>query len=412
MSQNVYNFDNSYFKVDIFKETIIRMIIANPLSAFYLIFLNLFNKERFYVYVIKTINERYLESAPLNEKFKNYASTAYREKLTLSSKHHELYNKYISQNLQIKFIAPHADDLVINKEKLTVWDEIKCLFDQCRVYQWVKNTLIFVPLITALSFNNLDLLNSTAITAILFSLVASSIYILNDIYDLPSDREHPEKKHRPLADGKISLTKTFVFSLFLISTSLTCSYFFNIKVFSVILFYIFLNYIYTRVAKKIQIIDVFFLCLFYIIRLFLGSQATDIILSYWLLGFASFLFLGLGIMKRYIEVSKYLPAKHTNKRTYTREDNLFLLVFGSISSFSSILILSLYISEFINNLSTNEHVFAWIMLIAFMYSMLRLWHKAFHKKIDSDPVKFILKDTSSLVTIIIIFGMFIISRTF
>ena len=178
----------------------------------------------------------------------------------------------------------------------------KYLFLVLRPSQWFKNFLIFLPLLLAQRFE-LDLIIKCLQGFVLFSILASSIYIFNDINDVNSDKNHPKKKLRPIASGKMNLTTAYSLFSILSLLSLLFAFFLNKDTFILFLIYFILNIFYTRILKKILIVDICLLSFFYLIRIFIGSELTLIISSYWLISFSFFLFLYLSLLKRYNELS-------------------------------------------------------------------------------------------------------------
>lgn len=303
----------------------------------------------------------------------------------------------VSRNGKNKFKNINFESIIRSSKHQSATYFIK----QIRIYQWVKNLLIFTPVITSLSFSHVDLVIRTSIITFLFSLLASAIYITNDIFDVDNDRAHSEKRKRPLASGNISLMTSVITTLLFLTISITGSYFISPLATILFLFYIFLNIIYSTKGKKLPVFDFLFLCFFYLIRIFIGSATTNISLSTWLLGFAFYFFLSLGVMKRYIEVSKYLPYKDDFGRDYTSEDSFLLFVFGVASSFSSTIIMALFINEQVHRDFYSNPNFLWIVFVLINFSLLKVWHQAWKKQIPSDPVKHVLKDKVILSMILL-----------
>lgn len=180
---------------------------------------------------------------------------------------------------------------------------MKKYFKLLRVEQWVKNLFVFVPLFFSGFFTDLDLLTKSIFAFVIFSLMASVVYILNDYNDIEADRRHPEKRRRPLASGAISKTKalTILFSILIVDVALVlfAQYFFNQNLwkFSAIIgFYFIMNIAYTFKLKHVPIIDIFIIATGFVLRVQAGGYITGIYISQWatLLTFVLALVLAIG----------------------------------------------------------------------------------------------------------------------
>ena len=174
-----------------------------------------------------------------------------------------------------------------------------------RVEQWVKNLFVFAPLFFSGNITHYDLLVKSVFAFIIFSLVASSIYIINDYSDIASDRKHPEKKNRPLASGAISKqTARIILAILLliIGGLIFLSQDFlskNLwKFASIIGFYFIMNLAYTFKLKHVAIVDVMIISTGFVLRVLAGGYATGILISQWAILLTFVLALVLAIGKR------------------------------------------------------------------------------------------------------------------
>ena len=280
------------------------------------------------------------------------------------------------------------------------------MLKQMRVHQWVKNLLVFLPILAAHVFNDLNLLCNSVKTFLSFSFVASFVYLYNDFIDLDSDRKHNEKCNRPLASGKFSSTQCFVTLSLLFVASLAVAFQVNMSTFFVILSYMVANFLYSNFGKNTAILDIFFLCFFYLARVFAGASATGILISEWLFIFIFFFFFNLSTLKRFIEVSKSksIDSKIPG-RDYTSIDTNFLLNIGMISIFAASIILALFIKEQgVTNYYSNP-IYLWLAFATILYWNINIWFKGYHQKIKGDPVSYVIKDKLSLFLALIILLM-------
>jgi 4-hydroxybenzoate polyprenyltransferase len=181
---------------------------------------------------------------------------------------------------------------------------IKNLMISMRPKQWVKNVFIFAPMIFSLHLFQLEFIKRSLLASILFSLIAGAIYIFNDILDREKDRQHPEKKNRPIADGRLSIASAGIFAALLLAGVLTLTAFINREFFYISLFYALLNILYSLILKSIVIIDIMVVALCYVLRLMVGAAVNHIVLFPWILICTFLLAIFLALIKRRQELLK------------------------------------------------------------------------------------------------------------
>lgn len=275
----------------------------------------------------------------------------------------------------------------------------KSLFLVLRPSQWLKNSLIFLPLVMAQRFE-IDLLIKCFEGMFLFSILASSIYIFNDIKDVASDTNHPKKKFRPIASGEINLITAYSLFWILSLSTLLLTFFLNKGAFLLFLIYFILNIFYTRILKKILIIDICLLSFFYILRILIGSELTLIETSYWLISFSFFFFLYLSLLKRYNELS--MIKQNSSFRPYSKNDKSLLLILSTCIGLLSILIFSLYLNSDSASLIYTNQKFLWLVNFILFYWIARILILVNREIIDDDPFNFIIRDKLTYVILIII----------
>lgn len=292
-----------------------------------------------------------------------------------------------------KFSIDRVFDL--KKNNVKVW------LKQLRVHQWMKNLLIFVPLLVSGSFVDLNNIVEVLYAFLAFSFLASATYILNDLLDLESDRGHARKKNRPLASGAISIENGIVVGgiFFLLSTLI--SIFLGTEFLLVLASYLCLTLFYSFKVKQYVGMDVVCLAVLYTVRIFAGAAAIDVIVSFWLFAFSIFIFLSLALVKRCSEIqSMETDGKERAKgRDYTVEDYAVLISFGSSSAMLAVLMFCFYIN---NNVLTNQYQqpdVLWLIVPALCYWLMRMWIKTHRGEMHDDPIIYSLRDKGSLVTI-------------
>lgn len=191
-----------------------------------------------------------------------------------------------------------------------------------RPHQWVKNCFVFLPLFFNGDLNNLELFLDALVAFVAFCLIASSIYCFNDIYDVEADRKHPQKRMRPIASGKVSVSQAYCLMgiLFLGSILVVCLGLPNsrLETMSVLTLYFLMNIAYCVRLKNIALLDVFVIAVGFVLRILVGGMACEIILSHWIILMTFLLALFLAFAKRRDDVVLYqetgvLPRKNVNR---------------------------------------------------------------------------------------------------
>lgn len=276
---------------------------------------------------------------------------------------------------------------------------LKAMVKAFRVHQWVKNALIFIPLLAAHKFTDTHYLLNVVLAFFAFSACASSVYLINDMLDLAEDRQHPTKRKRPFAAGTLSILTGMMSVPFLILVAILLCLFLPPQ-FSVVLgIYYALTFAYSFSLKRLVLIDVVTLSSLYTIRIIAGAAAIDVPLSFWLLAFSSFLFLSLAILKRYTEllVMKQKSATKALGRGYEVNDLELLASLGGSAGYISVLVLALYInSPEIRALYVNPQLM-WPTCLIMLYWISRAWIVAHRGNMHDDPIVFAIKDKTSLV---------------
>lgn len=167
-----------------------------------------------------------------------------------------------------------------------------------RPKHYIKNIFIFTPIFFSLRFNDPEKILSSFYAFLVFCIAASGIYILNDIFDLEEDSQHPEKKHRPLASGQIKKKTAFLVMSALLLLALVISYIINLDFLFVLIGYIIINVLYSIKLKHISVLDIVIIALGFLLRVVAGGVVTGIEISMWLIIMTFLLAIFLGLAKR------------------------------------------------------------------------------------------------------------------
>lgn len=274
---------------------------------------------------------------------------------------------------------------------------IRTYLKMLRVHQWLKNLLVFAPAVLAHTITDPKTFVLSFLAFIAFSASASAIYILNDIIDLPLDRQHPKKRNRPFANGTLSIPFGLsVSASLLVVAGATCLYL-PLQFAAVIGIYLAATTAYSFSLKRMLLIDVICLAGLYSLRLLGGQAAASLPPSFWLMAFALFFFLSLALVKRYVEL-QYSTADERDRlagRGYRPEDINIVGQSGLASAFAAALVLALYIhSDEVLELYSKPWLI-WPLVPVVLYINVRVWVLAHRREMHDDPVVFIATDWRS-----------------
>ncbi len=287
--------------------------------------------------------------------------------------------------------------------KFTIWVEA------LRVHQWLKNALIFVPLLAAHRLADGAAWLSLFWAFVAFSLCASSVYIANDLLDLESDRQHPRKCKRPFASGAVPVWQGAVAGPLFFTLSCMVGAYVGAAFLQFLLIYFLLTCVYSFKLKQLVLVDCMTLAVLYTLRIVAGAAAVMSALSFWLLAFSVFLFLSLAFIKRFAELQvQLLQGKHkAHGRSYFTDDAPIIQTLGIASGFMSVLVLALYLnSPEVQRLYAHpEWVWGNVPVMVFWVSWL--WLRAHRGEMHDDPLIFAVKDKVSLLAGLF-FGVFML----
>jgi 4-hydroxybenzoate polyprenyltransferase/phosphoserine phosphatase len=281
-----------------------------------------------------------------------------------------------------------------------------------RGHHWAKNLLLFLPLVLS---HNLEVepLVRTLFGFALYGFCASGLYIFNDLLDLHSDREHPWKRERPFAAGDISIPEGLLASAILLSLAFGLGFLLDVQFGLALLGYAALTMLYSYCLKKIALIDVFVLSSFYSFRILAGALISGTPLSQWFLAFSMFFFLSLAMAKRYSELlhASDLVKTGNSGRGYRTGDRELLLSLGVGSSFSAVVIFSLYIHSPDVRLLYSSPEFLFLLCPIVLYWLSRNWLMAHRGELKEDPVTLAIRDPVSYAAALVSAGVIAASMT-
>ena len=268
-----------------------------------------------------------------------------------------------------------------------------------RAYQWLKNLLVFVPIITSQQISNTASLKNALIMFGCFSAIASFGYIVNDLLDLQSDRAHQTKRNRPFASGELCAKHGLLLGTVLLLIAAIGCLFLPIASTWALLSYLLLTIGYSIYLKTKLMIDVVSLGGLFTLRVIGGAAAIQTELSFYLLSFSIFLFSSLGMVKRYAELHNLRAVNKLSARGrgYRVEDMAPVRIIGISLGYMSVFIMGLYINSPLITQYYSDPKVIWFLLPLLTYWLGRLWILANRGEVNEDPLIFAVKDTTSLL---------------
>jgi 4-hydroxybenzoate polyprenyltransferase/phosphoserine phosphatase len=284
---------------------------------------------------------------------------------------------------------------------------LRALLRAVRPYQWAKNLLVFVPILTSGDVANLPAWLAALVTFVAFCFTASGIYLVNDLFDLQADRKHKRKRNRPLARGDLPALLVVILVPLLISAGLLCASITG--VWWVLLLYTVLTLLYSFAFKSWALVDIFLLAGLYTVRLFAGGIATGYHVSHWLLGFSGFLFLDLAIVKRVAEIQSTEAGK-IPRRGYMTQDSTLLQQMGVAAAFVSSTVLALYMQSDVPAKHHELPEVLWGIVPLMLFWQCRLWLATSRGKMHDDPIVYAFTDKVSWSVFALLFLLMAIAR--
>lgn len=283
---------------------------------------------------------------------------------------------------------------VVSEGRPRTWD-FKLVARQLRIHQWAKNLLVFIPLLASHRVRNADLLLKSFLAFAAFSFVASSFYVFNDLLDARADRLHPIKRKRPIASGRLALSHAAVLLVLTLCIGLGLAAGVSLAFLGAVLVYLAGTATYSLYAKRVLLVDALVLAMLYTVRVIAGGVATGITISSWTLGYTSFLFLSLALMKRYSEISvrsAELRGAPLPGRGYEQQDLAIIGNIGVSSGLLSALLMALYLRSPEVEILYRRPAFLLPLCIIHVYWISRAWVLTNRHLMHDDPIVFALKD--------------------
>ena len=263
-----------------------------------------------------------------------------------------------------------------------------------RVPHWSKNMLVYVAAIGSHQMGSGPAAQAATLAFVVFCLLASAAYLINDVIDIAADRQHSRKRLRPIAAGEISRTAALAASVLLLAAAGATSLLLPAGFQAVAATYFAVTLAYSLCLKRLLVMDIAVLSVLFALRVFAGSSAIEVDVSFWLLIFSVFIFLSLALFKRYSETLDMEQGK-TPGRAYQAADTPVLAMLGCTCGISAVLVLGLYIDSEIVQEKYSNPVYVWMVLPIVLFWIARIWILGGRRQIEDDPLAFAAKDATS-----------------
>jgi len=260
-----------------------------------------------------------------------------------------------------------------------------------RVHQWVKNAFVFTGILFGHAWKDPDLVFSACQLALGFSLVASSVYVFNDIMDREKDGLHPKKRERPIASGRVPLARAAFFGLILLAIGLGLSFKTGKMAGSIVLVYALMNLGYSLGLKRVVILDVFIIATGFMLRIMVGTYGVGIPPSKWLLLCGLMITLFLGFAKRRSEMLVLAEDKGSHRKVLDHYSEGILDQMMGITAASAIMTYSLYTMDPDTvRIHQTDDLIATVPFV--IYGIFRYLYLMHHRHGGGDPSKELLRD--------------------
>ncbi len=279
-----------------------------------------------------------------------------------------------------------------------------------RIHQYVKNVLIFAPIFFFPEINDAVSLTQVVLTFVFFSLISSSVYILNDYFDREDDARHPTKKNRPIASGAVKPSEALSLFVVLLLVGFVGAIVFLPRTVAIIMLgYFLLNLAYSLRLKHIPILDICIIAIGFVIRLFAGGEAIGVTLSSWIVMMTFLLALFLAIAKRRDDV---LIMEATGEAMRKSVAGYNLQFVNAVIIMLATMVLVSYImytvSEEIIAKWHSQYIYTTSLFV--FLGILRYLQLVFVEEKSGNPTQIVLKDRFIQIVIILwlaLFGWFI-----
>ncbi len=276
---------------------------------------------------------------------------------------------------------------------------MKSILKLVRPQQWVKNFFVFIPAFFAGALFKPENIQSLLLGFVCFSLVASAIYIINDYRDIEADRNHPEKKNRPLAAGTVKVSTAFILVFILLGVGLGLAYYLEFNFFLAISLYLVINIGYSQGLKNISILDILIVATGFLLRVIAGGLIIHVAVSKWLLIMVFLLALFMALAKR---LDDLIIGERDGKQSRKSVEHYNLnFIYSGITMIAGIIMVSYIMytisDEVMQRLGSEHLYFTSVFVIA---GVLRYLQITLVEQRSGSPTKIFLTDKFIIITVL------------
>ena len=263
-----------------------------------------------------------------------------------------------------------------------------------RPQQWIKNSFVFLPMFFSGTLTDADKIMASIITFFAYSFIASSVYCFNDIIDVEADRRHAVKCNRPIASGKVTVKEGYLLMFLMLALAVGITILLGdrmLAVGAVLLIYYVMNMGYCAKFKQYAIVDVCIVAFGFVLRIFAGGQATDVMLSKWLVLMTFLLTLFLSFAKRRDDVLRMNQTGEPPRKNTIRYNLTFINQAITITAAVTLVCYIMYtISPDVIASANTDYLY--LTSIFVVVGLMRYIQLTVVDEKSGDPTKVILRD--------------------
>ncbi|HEX2867820.1 MAG TPA: decaprenyl-phosphate phosphoribosyltransferase [Ignavibacteriales bacterium] len=282
----------------------------------------------------------------------------------------------------------------------SLWTQASNYLRLLRVTQWIKNLFVFVPLLFSKNLFNANYFLLVLLAFLAFCLTSSAVYVMNDLFDVEQDRQHPQKKTRPIASGVISEKSALITILILAAGIFSLVYKLDLTFILALIGYIVLNIFYSIVLKHLVLIDIMSIAAGFMLRVLAGAYVISVYISSWLILTTLFISLFLAIMKRRSELGLNPMEGGSTRKVLSEYSISFTEQMATISAAGVIICYALYsVSErTISYLHSENLVYTTIFVV---FGIFRFMYLVYKKSKGENATEVMMTDVPMIVNIIL-----------
>ena len=292
------------------------------------------------------------------------------------------------------------------RQPMTESPENSCcsILQVLRVRQWIKNGFVVAPLLFSGEFTEGRSCLLSLAAFLSFCAISSAIYAVNDLCDRAEDREHPEKRHRPIARGAVTTRQAVILSAVLAAFSLLLGFGLGMRVGVMVAIYAMVNVLYSLWLKHVAILDVMIIAGGFVLRILAGAVAIDVVASHWLILCTIMISMFLGFTKRRAEiVSAEGAGEHT--RVVLKDYSVaFLDQAIAMVTGATLVCYALYTVD-PETMARFGNRTMLLTVPSVIFGLFRYIYIIYHQKGGQDPARSVSRDIPMLVNLIIWVGL-------